>query len=95
VVFAQVVVMQLLPPHGATVPTTRSGISDDSFLQAAPLSFDFLAVSAFFLPWSSRKCVCVDILSFLAMFGRRTVLVETLDPARSLSFLVLKTKELG
>lgn len=84
-----VVVRQLLPHQGATVPTIRNSNSDDSQSQAPCLSFDILAVGTFLRKWSSKECVRSGVLPPLAMFGCKVVFLDTLTQlaARSSRFL--------
>jgi hypothetical protein len=64
------------------------------YLQAVCLLFNFLAVSTFLSTWPCRECICVGVLPSLVMFGYKTVLLEMMmDPAISLSFQVLETKQ--
>lgn len=75
-----VTVIQLLPPQGSMVLAIYGGNSDNSYLQAAWLLFDFLAVSKCLGAGSSTDGI-VMLCFYPWWCPDVTVILGTLDPA--------------
>jgi hypothetical protein len=88
-----VLVIQQVPPHNGVAPAICSDSSNNSYLKAARLWFNFLAVSECLQARSSREHIHIGVFLPLAIFGCKLVLLETSDPAGHLPFQSLETKE--
>jgi len=71
----KVVVCQLLPPQGLSVPAISSGNSHYLYPFVVSLLFHLLAVGALLGAWASGKVVCVGMTDALTVIGCEIVLL--------------------